>query len=99
MLKDSSAPKPKKPLRGKNNIEISDDEFSSTLSTFSSSSPSLLSSPYLSRKDIRKKGKRKRSSIQSSPKKEKENQKRRPLIPKPVSASIPSSIYSLKHYL
>ena len=59
MLKDSSAPKPKKPPRGKNNVEISDDEFSSTSSTFSSSSPSLLSSPCPSRKDIGKKGKRK----------------------------------------
>ena len=63
MLKDSTAPKPKKPPRGKNNIEISDDELSSTSSIFSSSSPSLLSSPYLSRKDIGKKCKRKRSSI------------------------------------
>jgi len=72
MSKNSTATKPKKPPRGKNNTEISDDEFSSTSSTFSSSS-SFLSSPCPSRKDIGKKRKRKRSSIQSSPKKEGEN--------------------------
>src|SRR6266567_5246644 len=92
------ATKPKKPPRGKNNIETSDDEFSSILSTYSSSS-SLLSSPCPSRKDIGKKSKRKRSFIQSSPEKEKENQRKRPLIPKPVSASIPSSTFSPEQHL
>ena len=97
MLKDFTATKPKKPLRDKKNIEISDDEFSSTLST--SSSSSLLSSPCLSRKGVGKKSKRKRSFIQSSPEKEKENQRKRPLIPKPVSASIPSSTFSPEQHL
>jgi len=99
MLKDSTATKPKKPPRGKNNTETRDDEFSSTSSTFSSSSSSLLSSPCPSRKDVGKKNKRKRSSIQSSPEKERENQRRRPLIPKPISASIPSSTFSPKQHL
>ena len=97
MSKDSTATKPKKPLRGKKNIEISDDEFSSTSST--SSSSSLLSSPCPSRKGVGKKSKRKRSFIQSSPEKEKENQRKRPLIPKPVSASIPSSTFSPEQHL
>ena len=98
MSKDSAATKLKKPPRGKNFTEISDNEFSSTSSTYSSSS-SLLSSPCPSRKDIGEKNKRKRSSIQSSSKKEKENQKRRLLIPKPISARIPSSAFSPKHHL
>ena len=62
MSKDSMATKPKKPPRDKNNVEISNDEFLSTLS-MSSFSSSLLSSPCLTRKDVGKKNKRKRSSI------------------------------------
>ena len=47
--------KPKKPPIGKNNIEISDDEFSSISSSPSSSFFSLLSSPCPFNKDIGKK--------------------------------------------
>ena len=73
------------------NIETNDKEFLST--SF------FLSSPCPSRKDIGK-NKGKRNYVQSSSsEKENQNQKRRTLIPKPITASIIPSMLSPKYYL
>ena len=81
-----------RPPRGEN-TETSDDERSST------SSSSLPSSPCPSRKDIEGENTRKRQYIQSPSTKESQNQRRRTLIPKPITASIPPSSLSLRHHL
>ena len=73
------------------NIETSDEEFSST--------SSFLSSPYPSRKDTGKNQGKKRNYPQSSPEKENQNQKRRTLIFKPIKASIFSSSLSPRYHL
>ena len=94
-------PKQRPPI-GKN-IETSDDEplssSSSTSSPSPSPSPSPPSSPCLSRKDIEKENGRKRYYIPSSPENETQNQRRRTLVPKPITASIPPSSLSLKYHL
>jgi len=74
------------------NTETIDEEFSST----SSSPPS---SPCPSRKDVEKENGRKRYYIPSSPENENRNQRRRTIIPKPTSASIPPSSLSPKYHL
>ena len=86
-----------RPLRPKyrppiaENIKTSNEEFSST--------SSFLSSPYPSRKDIGK-NKGKRNYVQSSSsEKENQNQKRRTLIPKPITASIIPSMLSPRYHL
>jgi len=81
-----------KPPRGRN-TETSDDERSST------SSSSLPSSPCPSRKDVEKENTRKRHYIQSPSTKESQNQRRRTLIPKPITASIPPSSLSPRYHL
>jgi len=73
------------------NIETSHKEFSST--------SSFPSSPCPSRKDTGKNQRKKRNYIQSSPKKENQNQRKRTLIPKPITASILYSSLSPRYYL
>ncbi len=73
------------------NIETSDEEFSST--------SSFLSSPCPSRKDTGKNQGKKRNYIQSSPEKENQNQRRRTLIPKPITDSILPSSLSPRYHL
>ena len=94
-------PKQRPPI-GKN-TEISDDELlsssSSTSSPSPSPSPSPPSSPCLSRKDVEKENGRKRYYIPSSPENETQNQRRRTLVPKPITASIPPSSLSPKYHL
>ena len=73
------------------NIETSDEEFSST--------SSFPSSPCLSRRDTGKNQGKKRNYIQSSPEKENQNQRRRTLTPKPITASILHSSLSPRYHL
>jgi len=73
------------------NIETSDEEFSST--------SSFLSSPCPSRKDTGKNQGKKRNYVQSSPEKENQNQRRRTLIPKPITDSILPSSLSPRYHL
>ena len=84
-------PKQKPPRGG--NTEISDNERLST------SCSSLLSSPCPSRKDVEKENTRKRHYIQSPSTKESQNQRRRTLTPKPITASIPPSSLSPRYHL
>jgi hypothetical protein len=83
-------PKPKyRPFIAKI-IETSNEEF---LCTFS-----FLFSPYPSKKNIRK-NKRKRNYVQFSPEKENQNQRKRTLIPKPITDNIIPFILSPRYYL